>query len=178
MSKSTSKTLMMVVGAAGAVLLGGFVAIQLVPIRVHNPPVVAGPAWDAPGTEELARRACFDCHSNEVKVPWYGHIAPVSWLVADHVSEGREQLNFSEMNREQEEAHEAGEKVSEGEMPPAYYTFLHPAARLTDDEKAALVRGLNATLGGEDEHASEGDGKRRRRRGRDREEADDEDHDD
>jgi hypothetical protein len=49
-----------------AVLL--FVAIQLVPFgRQHtNPPVLQKPAWDSPQTRELTRRACFDCHSNDL----------------------------------------------------------------------------------------------------------------
>lgn len=123
--------------------------IQLVPYRVHNPPVRAEPAWDSPQTRALADRACFDCHSNEVDVPWYGHIAPVAWLVRDHVDEGRAQLNFSEMDRPQEEAHEAAEVVEEGEMPPRYYLALHPEARLSEAEWQLLAAGLSATLGGE-----------------------------
>ncbi len=123
-------------------------AIQLVPYRVENPPVRAEPAWDSPQTRILAERACFDCHSNQVKVPWYGHIAPAAWLVRDHVDEGRSKLNFSEMDRPQEEAEEAGEVVTEGEMPPAYYLALHPEARLTSEERSQLVAGLTATLGG------------------------------
>lgn len=125
--------------------------IQLVPYRVSNPPVVQGPAWDNARTEALARQACFDCHSNEVKVPWYGQVAPFSWLVRSHVDEARDELNFSEMHRPQEEAHEAGEKAEEGEMPPPYYLFLHPEARLTDAERAELAKGLDATLGSEGE---------------------------
>lgn len=123
--------------------------IQLVPYRVHNPPVRQEPAWDSAQTEALARRACYDCHSNEVKVPWYGHIAPASWLVRHHVDDARHALNFSEMDLPQEEAHEAGEEVEEGEMPPWYYAPLHPEARLTDAEWAQLAAGLDATLGGE-----------------------------
>ena len=66
------------------VAVGGFLLIQLVPFgRDHtNPPVVQEPKWDSPATRELAKRACFDCHSNETVWPWYSNIAPVSWLVA------------------------------------------------------------------------------------------------
>lgn len=121
-------------------------AAQLVPLRVSNPPVVQPPTWDE-ATADLARKACFDCHSNEVQVPWYGHVAPVSWVVRHHVEEGRHELNFSEMHREQEEAHEAAEAVRDGEMPPAYYTLMHPEARLSDADRAALAEGLAAALG-------------------------------
>lgn len=129
-----------------------FVGIQFVPTGVDNPADRIEPAWDAPTTRALAARACFDCHSNEVVVPWYGHVAPFSWLVAEHVDDGRRHLNLQQMDREQRHAHEAGEELAEGKMPPTYYTLLHPEARLTDDERDALVNGLNATLGGDDPH--------------------------
>lgn len=125
-------------------------AIQLVPYgRAHaNPPVVQEPAWDTPETRALAVRACYDCHSNETKWPWYASVAPISWLVQDHVDEGREFLNFSEWNKTYEEAGEAAETVQEGEMPIAGYPWLHPEANLSPVEKDALIAGLTATLGG------------------------------
>jgi mono/diheme cytochrome c family protein len=136
-------------------LLGVFAVIQLVPYRVQNPLVTQEPAWDSPQTEALARRACFDCHSNEVRTPWYGHVAPVAWVIRNHVDEGREYVNFSEMDRPQPEAHESGEEVLEGEMPPNYYTLFHSEAQLTDAEWQLLAAGLDATLGGDSGH--EGD---------------------
>lgn len=133
----------------GLGILGGLVLIQLVPYgRSHsNPPVVSEPAWNAPATRTLAVRACFDCHSNETRWPWYSNVAPVSWLVQWDVDEGREAVNFSEWNRTYEEAGEAAETVVEGEMPPAQYLLAHPDAKLTAEEKRALAGGLAATLG-------------------------------
>lgn len=73
------RTLLYTLG--GAVLL--FALLQLVPYgRNHtNPPAVSQIAWDSPQTLDLAQRACFDCHSNETKWPWYTNIAPFSWLI-------------------------------------------------------------------------------------------------
>lgn len=73
----------------------------------------------------------------------------MSMLMYDHVLEGRAALNFSRMDRTQPEAHEAGEEIREGEMPPRTYLLMHPEARLTDAEGQALAAGLDATLGGE-----------------------------
>ncbi len=131
--------------------LGAFVAslilIQLVPFgRNHiNPPVVQEPNWDRPRTRELAVRACFDCHSNETTWPWYSNIAPLSWLVYRDVLEGREHLNYSEWGRQRGEGSNPGEgaeAISEGKMPPGYYLFTHPNARLSDAEKQELIQGL------------------------------------
>lgn len=147
-------------GGGALVVVALLVAIQLVPFgRDHtNPPITGEPSWDSPQTRELAKRACFDCHSNETVWPVYANIAPFSWLVADHVDEGREKLNFSQFDRPQKEAEEAGEVVAEGEMPPRYYTMLHPEARLTDTERRQLADGLVATLGGEEGELARGRG--------------------
>jgi hypothetical protein len=130
-------------------LLGIFVLIQLVPYgrAHHNPPVRQEPPWDRPETRTLAVRACFDCHSNQVRWPWYSHVAPVSWLVQYDADEAREHLNFSEWDRPQKDADEAAEEVAEGEMPLWYYLPLHPEARLTDAERRQLVAGLKASVG-------------------------------
>lgn len=141
-------------------LVGFFVLLQLVPYgRDHtNPPGNVEPAWDSPATRELAVKACFDCHSNQTKWPWYSNIAPVSWLVQYDVEEGRETLNFSEFDKPQKEAEEAGEAVQEGEMPDPKYLITHPEARLSAAQKDQLVKGLVATLGGELEGGGAGGG--------------------
>lgn len=129
----------------------GLALIQLVPYgRAHtNPPVTGEPPWDSARTRELAERACFDCHSNETRWPWYSHVAPISWLVQRDVDEGREHMDFSTWDRSHGHAREAAEEVSSGEMPLWFYLPLHPAARLTAAETDELVRGLKATFGGE-----------------------------
>uniref|UniRef100_A0A832I730 Cytochrome C n=1 Tax=Eiseniibacteriota bacterium TaxID=2212470 RepID=A0A832I730_UNCEI len=145
-----SRTAWLALGIPLAIL----VALQLVPYghdRSH-PPAGASPAWDSPRTLELAKRACFDCHSNETRWPWYASIAPASWRIQSHVREGREHLNFSafdpSVEKVAEAADEAGEAVRKGEMPPWDYLLAHPEARLTAEEKAALIAGLDATFAG------------------------------
>jgi len=125
------------------------VLVQLVPYgRNHgNPPIVAEPRWSSPSVRALAKRACFDCHSNESHWPWYSNVAPVSWLIQHDVDEGRAAVNFSEWNRPQKEAADSAKSVVEGEMPPAIYLPLHPEARLAAAERDELVSGLRATFG-------------------------------
>ncbi len=145
------KLIGMIIGVVAVIGLVTFIAIQLVPVQETNPPVVSEPKWDSPQTKELAQRACYDCHSNQTKWPWYSQVAPMSWLVADHVNEGRQKLNFSEWQVNQggegPEPDEIVEKVEEGEMPIKSYLLMHPEARLTDTEMATLVGGLKATFG-------------------------------
>ena len=124
------------------------IALQLVPYgHAHtNLPVQAEPRWDSPQTRELAKRACFDCHSNETVWPWYSNVAPVSWLIQKDVDEGRSRLNLSEWNRPQREARNAARQIQRGAMPLSNYLMMHPSARLSSDEAQALIRGLNASL--------------------------------
>lgn len=147
------KTLLLLV----AVVIGGFLLIQLVPYgRNHtNPPVIQEPAWDSPQTRALFMRACADCHSNNTVWPWYSNIAPVSWLVYRDTMEGRQKFNVSEWNRPQE-GEEAAETVIKGEMPPLIYLPTHPEARLSAAEKEQLIRGLQATFGGEQRSGDDG----------------------
>lgn len=138
--------------------------LQLVPYgRNHaNPPIVREPDWDSPQTRDLAKRACFDCHSHETVWPWYSNIAPMSMLLQRDVDEGRKALNFSIWepgSRDQAEIEDIVAMISKGQMPLPYYLILHPEAQLTDDEKGQLVSGLIVTMGGslESEELEEGE---------------------
>lgn len=44
--------------------------------------------------KKILERSCNDCHSNTTKYPWYASIQPVGWWLADHVKEGKSELNF------------------------------------------------------------------------------------
>ncbi|HXJ68715.1 MAG TPA: heme-binding domain-containing protein [Verrucomicrobiae bacterium] len=127
-------------------------AVQLVPYGRHhtNPPDGTQAAFDSPRTRALAERACYDCHSNHTQWPWYASLAPISWRIQHHVDEGREKLNFTAFDAGNEKmadaAGEASESITKGDMPPADYLLLHPEARLSASEKAALAKGLDVTF--------------------------------
>ena len=94
--------------------------------------------------EGILRNACYDCHSNETKFPWYAHVAPVSWWLSDHIQEGREELNFSDWGtysekRSDHKLEECIELVEEGEMPLNSYTWTHGNAVLSDTDKSTLI---------------------------------------
>lgn len=134
------------------------VLIQFVPVDRSNPPITREIAWDSEATEELARRSCYDCHSNETEWPWYSSVAPVSWLVARDVAEARGHLNFSTWDRSSHDPDEIPRMVEDGEMPPGRYTLAHPGARLDEVIRAALAQGLRATLAVDPPAVAEGEG--------------------
>lgn len=129
------------IAAASAAVFAG---IQLVPAARTNPPVEVTVDWDSPRTRELFYRACADCHSHETRWPWYSRIAPVSWLVANHVRDGRLDMNISVPD--EVDPVEAAHQIRNGEMPPADYQLMHPEARLTEAEKKELISGLRKTF--------------------------------
>ena len=156
-----TRTIVAVVGGLLVIfVLMQFVRFIVPSFEISNPAVTQTINWDSPRTEQLARTACFDCHSNETDWRWYSYIAPVGWLVARDVNEGRGTLNFSIGNYRA--IREAAEVIQEGEMPPATYLLTHSNAKLNDAAKTELIAGLRATfsgvqIGAEDEGGGDDD---------------------
>jgi hypothetical protein len=137
--------------SAGKALVGLvvlFVLMQLIVPAKTNPrsdPAVSLRAVRPGGGAGLAvmERSCRDCHSNDTVWPWYSRIAPVSWLVAHDVSEGRGELNMSEFGtydaaKQQQKLEDACEQVKAGEMPTWIYTLQHRDARLQPGDVEAI----------------------------------------
>lgn len=132
--------------------VGALALLQILPLgpQFTNPSITGEPTWDSPRTKELFSRACADCHSHETKYPWYSNIAPVSWLVAHDINEGREHFNVSTWGvQKKNEGEDAAKEVREDEMPMWIYTIAHPEAKLSDSEKQELISGLEKTFGEE-----------------------------
>ena len=92
----------------------------------------------------ILKEACFDCHSNFTRYPWYNKITPVNYWLADHVRHGKGDLNFSEwdtykLKRKDHKMEEIMEEVKGKGMPLDSYTWTHAEARLTDEQIAAIV---------------------------------------
>jgi hypothetical protein len=131
------------------VLLALFVIIQFFRIDRDTPERQAENDFlvltNAPSeVSVIMKNACYDCHSYETDYPWYSQIAPISWLLNDHVVEGREHLNFSEWGsysakKADHKLEECIEEVDEGEMPLKGYTLLHGDAKLSTEEKILLT---------------------------------------
>lgn len=129
---------------AGAVVV--LAALQLFNPPRNNPPVqrdFLAAASPPPGVAASIRAACYDCHSHETTWPFYARIAPVSWLIASDVNEGRQHLNFSEWPDEPLAAAKQLDRVNEvidyKEMPPKKYTLLHADAGFTDARRKEIL---------------------------------------
>jgi hypothetical protein len=130
-----------------AILVAVLAMLEILPRNHTNPPVRQEPAWNQPETRLLAKRACFNCHSNETKWAAYSIATLVSWLIQRDVNQGRSALNFSEWDRPQTETAEVGSVITGGKMPPELYLLTHPEPRLTQSERTALLKGVEQTLG-------------------------------
>jgi Haem-binding domain len=126
------------------------VPLQLSRFPRSNPPVESD-LGAPPEVKETLRRACYDCHSNQTRWPWYGDFAPVSWLVHHDVSEGRRRLNFStwaayadDPGTKAQKLAEIARFVEDGDMAPWYYRLLHPEAHLDDAQRRLISRWVKA----------------------------------
>jgi Haem-binding domain len=94
--------------------------------------------------------ACYDCHSNRTRYPWYAKVQPVGWWMAHHINEAKGELNFSEFGaysakRAARKLDAIVDQVEQGDMPLNSYTWMHPAARLTAAQRK-LITGWAQTL--------------------------------
>ncbi len=132
-------------------IVGSFLVAQLVPIDRDNPPV----DFDMPApamVKSTLKRACYDCHSHETAWPWYGYVAPASWLLAYYVSEARSEFNLSTWkayrpDKRRTLLRDALEEIEEGSMPPWEYRLMHGKARLSEADIEILRDWIAATDG-------------------------------
>jgi hypothetical protein len=118
------------------------VVAQFYPVDRSNPEVTAD--LEAPAeVKMILRTACYDCHSNETRWPWYSRVAPVSWLVAGDVHAARGEFNLSAWGmmppRERQSLRASmWRHVDKGEMPLPIYLLLHSEARLSPESRQRL----------------------------------------
>ena len=87
--------------------------------------------------------ACYDCHSDSTRYPWYSRIQPVYWWLNGHIQDGKRDLNFSQFAgykiRKQLNAFKSiSELVKNGEMPLSSYLWIHTDAKLSDGQKELI----------------------------------------
>ena len=120
-------------------------------ITLNNPP---------PNLADLIKDACYDCHSNHTKYPWYTNVAPVSWWIKGHINHASEHLNFSEWasydaKKANHKLEECFEMVSDNKMPLKSYVWMHKEAKMTDAQRKELADWFGGSRNGGDGEAEE-----------------------
>ena len=96
---------------------------------------------------KLVVNSCYDCHSNYTDYKWFDHIAPGTWLVDNHIKEGKEHLNLSKWGKmdyrdKRSLLSKMATNINDGTMPLSDYTFIHTDAILSEEEKAEILTWL------------------------------------
>lgn len=131
------------------ILLGSFIFIQFFRVQPNISEEVSGNDFlkQNPGMpeqmQETFKRSCYDCHSNNTDYPWYAYVAPFSWVIDQHIRNGKHELNFSEyaqLDKKHKIAilDEICESISDTSMPPANYLMLNKDAALDFDDITAI----------------------------------------
>lgn len=130
-----------------ALLCVGFIGIQFIRPKLSNPPVLAD--LQAPDTVKgILQTSCYNCHSNETRLPWYDEIVPAYWLVVHDVARGRMHLNFSDFGKlppgqQKGFLYESASQIQLGAMPPRNYTLIHPESIVSAEQLATLKNYLH-----------------------------------
>lgn len=120
-----------------------FILLQFIPVIKKNPPSESE-IQVSPAVKEVLKKSCYDCHSNYTRYPAYSYIFPASAIIAHHINEAREELNFSEWEsysdtRKESKAEEIIDELKSSGMPLSGYVLFHPEARLDDKQKEILI---------------------------------------
>jgi hypothetical protein len=128
------------------IFLVALVGAQAIRPERTNPPSQPGASLLTKAPPDIARildRSCRDCHSNETTWPWYSNVAPMSWILSDHVNHGRDHFNYSEWatyggDDQDKLLGNICSWTKKGRMPLPSYLWLHRDAALSASEVAAL----------------------------------------
>ena len=136
-------------------LLVVFIAIQFIQ-PAHNKSVQVlstdfAKIYTVPDSvKSLLHNACHDCHSNNTSYPWYSNIQPMAWMMAKHIKNGKEKLNFSDFGinttrKQMSKLKEISNQIKDDEMPLSSYELMHKNARLSQNEKILLMNWMQKT---------------------------------
>jgi hypothetical protein len=130
------------------------VGLQFIPTRSNQSSVVTSihfvKTFKVPAdVENILSVSCYNCHSNNTNYPWYSRVQPVGLFLENHISKGKEELNFSEFGdyssrKQKSKLKSMISQIEKGEMPLKSYTFIHRDARLSKEDKKTLVNYFNS----------------------------------
>jgi len=126
-------------------LTGSFILLQAIQIDIPEAPKSIDPKVELKAPTEIDtmfKTSCYDCHSYQTNIPWYGHISPLSLEVKSHIKNGRKALNFQEWENYSDERKQ---KIYKGiaktinfTMPMPMYLMAHEEAKLSQKERKQI----------------------------------------
>ena len=123
-------------------VISAFLLLQLIQIDIPKTPdtIDSKKEIDTPAPiASLLKTSCYDCHSYQTQIPWYGHVAPFSFEVKSHIKNGRLAVNFQEWGNydeeKQQKIYKGIIKTIEVKMPLPIYLKAHEEAKLTDAQR-------------------------------------------
>ena len=93
---------------------------------------------------DVFKNSCYDCHSNNTRYPWYVYAQPMGWILANHIKDGKANLNFSEFGsyskrKQANKLKSIAESIKDGSMPISSYTIMHTDAKLSEENKKLIT---------------------------------------
>lgn len=132
----------------GLIVLVVFVGIQLIPTTRNQSDTIfdqeVTKVFEVPANiQNILKNSCYDCHSNNTNYPWYHKVQPMSWILENHIKDGKAALNFHDFgsysNRKQKgKLRSIKNQIEDGEMPLYSYTLMHSYAKLSEKEKKEI----------------------------------------
>lgn len=102
--------------------------------------------------EPIFRKACFDCHGQAAKLPWYYSLPLVKNLIDDDIKEAKTHLDFSVgfpfkgHGTPKEDLEAIGKVISEKSMPPLRYKIMNSGLALSDEDSVQVINWSKASL--------------------------------
>lgn len=132
----------------GLIVLVVFVGIQLIPTTRNQSDAIfdqeVTKVFEVPANiQNILKNSCYDCHSNNTNYPWYHKVQPFSWILENHIKDGKAVLNFHDFgtysNRKQKsKLRSIKNQIEDDEMPLYSYTLMHSNAKLSENKKTEI----------------------------------------
>jgi len=99
---------------------------------------------------DVFKNSCYDCHSNNTRYPWYVNMQPMGWVMARHIKNGKENLNFSDFGsyskrKQANKLRVIAKSVTDGSMPLSSYTIMHTDAKLSKEDMSVITEWATKT---------------------------------
>ena len=141
------------IGWLAVLVVAIVLVIQVIPVERNVSTVPPGQSFEKTETvpanvAAILKVSCYDCHSNNTRYPWYSELQPGAYFMAQHIKEGKEELNLDEFNdyskrRKKAKIKSIISQIEKEEMPLKSYRMMHGNARLSADEKKELLDFFN-----------------------------------